>query len=506
MYSFLCRPSTSGGSLTRVLARRRSAARAALVSLPWLAPLIGCDRSPPEVHAPEPELRPAAVLDVPEQPLSTLAAPVMYDLTEVLGDLEEEVPVTFGNLEERHDHPDRESLTFAYEAERSPFDAGVVGETARLSATLEYRVRAWYDPPVLPEVGVSCGTGENEPRPKAVIEVSSPLRLSRDWVLTSRARVERVAPESPEESDRCRITLLGIDVTGSVMGAARALLDDETSTIDEKVAEVDVRGSLQRIWHTLQEPHQLADDVWLLMNPVGVTRGAIDGAGTVLEIQVGLTARPRIVVGPRPTINPTDLPPLTEGTVNDEAHILIEGLARYGPATERLTRELGEYEFTFGGSRIRIRRLDLQGIGDGKVALGVTFDGSARGTVYLVGTPAIEQEMRTVHVPDLQFDVETRNLLVGGLAWLAHSNLVQFLRNRARIPIADVMALADEQLRRGINRELSDDVTVEGEVLSSHLIDVVATREALIVRAGARARASLHVHQGERRVHRDNGS
>lgn len=467
-----------------------------MVSLPWLVPPIGCDRSPPELHAPEPELRPAAVLDVPERPLSTLAAPVMYDLTEVLGGLEEEVPLTFGDLDERHEHPERESLTFAYEAERSAFDAEVVGETARLSSTIEYRVRAWYDPPVLPEISVSCGTGEDEPRPKAAVQISSPLRLSPDWTLMSRAQVEQVAPASTEEADRCRISLLGIDVTGTVMGAARALLEDEAHTIDEKVAQVDVRGTLQGIWHTLQEPHQLTDDVWLLVNPVGVTRGSVEGEGTVLTIHVGLTARPRIVVGPRPTFNPTALPPLAEGPVNDEAHILIEGHARYGPAGERLTRELEANEITFGGSLIRIRRLDLQGIGDGKVALGVTFDGSARGTVYLVGTPAIDHETRMIRVPDLEFDVETRNLLVGGVAWLARSNLVQILRDRACIPIADVMVLAEEQLRKGINRQLSEEVTVEGEVLSSHLIDVVATRDALVVRAGAHARASLHVHQG----------
>lgn len=166
------------------------------------ATLAGCDRSLPEVHAPRPELQPDAELEAPEAPLASLAAPVVYDLTEVLGDLEEEVPLTFGNLEERQDHPDRGSLAFAYDAEHSPFAAEMSGDTARLSATLEYRVRAWYDPPILPEVSVSCGTGEGEPRPRAVVELSSPLTLSRDWVLLSRTRVDRVAPASAAESDR----------------------------------------------------------------------------------------------------------------------------------------------------------------------------------------------------------------------------------------------------------------------------------------------------------------
>lgn len=458
-------------------------------------PVAGCDRTPPEIHAPQPALGADTVLDVPEPPLSSLAAPVMYDLGEVLGDLEEEVPRTFGDLEERHDHPDRGSVTFAYEAERSPFDAEVVGDTAHLSAVLEYSVRAWYDPPLLPEVSVSCGTDNGEPRPRAVVELSSPLTLSRDWVLVSRARVERVAPASPAESDRCQITALGIDITGTVMAAATGRLEDETSTIDRKVAEIDVRASLQRIWHTLQEPHELTDDVWLLLTPVGVTRGPVAGEGTVLTIQVGLTARPRIVLGPRPAFAFTDIPPLEDGPTNDEAHIFIEGFAPYGLAAERLTRELNEHEIRFGGSLIRIRRIQLQGIGNGQVAVGVTFDGSAQGTVYLVGTPVIDPQTQMIHVPDLEFDVDTRNLLVGGLAWLARPNLMRFLRERARIPIADMMALAEEQLDKGLNRRLSDEVFLEGEVLGSGLIGVDAGREALIVRASARARAVLRVRQ-----------
>lgn len=482
--------------MTTAVGRPRRAATAARVILTACAAFAGCDRSPPEVRAPRPELQPDAELEAPEAPLASLAAPVVYDLAEVLGDLEEEVPLTFGNLDERQDHPDRGSLTFAYEAERSPFAAEMSGDTARLSATLQYRVRAWYDPPLLPEVSVSCGTGEDEPRPRAVVELSSPLTLSRDWVLLSRTRVDRVAPASAAESDRCEISVLDIDVTGSVMDAARTLLEEETHEIDEKVAEVDVRKSLQDVWHTLQQPHELTDDVWLLVNPVGVTRGPIDGEGTVLQVQVGLTARPRIVMGPRPAFELTELPPLADGPVSDEAHILVQGLAPYGPAAERLTRELQAHEIEAGGGTIRIRRISLQGIGDGEIAMGVTFDGSARGTVYLVGTPEIDEGTGMVHVPDLDFDVETRNVLVGGVAWLARPNLVRFLRERARIPIADVMAFVEEQLRKGINRPLSDDVTVEGEVLGSDLIDVVATRGALVVRAEAQARARLHVHPG----------
>lgn len=460
-----------------------------------LVPLVAAACDGTDIRAPAPAVGAALDVAVPDLPPAFLSAPVVLDLTRILADLEEAVPGTFGDLEERIDHPENDRVRVAFLARRSPFTTVMVGEEARMSATVAYQVRAWYNPPLLPEVSVSCGTGEGEPMPRAVLEMRSPLSLDGDWVLRSRVRLERLEPASEEDRDRCEVTPLGIGVTGTVMRAAAALLEGERERIDARVAEVDVRGRLQDVWETLQEPHELTDGVWLMVNPEGVTRGRTVGEGTVLTIQVGLSARPRLVVGSRPAVVYSPLPELGEGELPEEARILIEGFARYRDVGERLTRELQGQELSWGGNTVRLRELGLQPIGGGRVALEVAFDGSARGTVFLVGTPRLDEGDGVVHVPDLEFDVQTRNLLVGGLAWLAGGNLEAFLRERARVPVGEIMGLAEEQLLRGINRPLSDEVTVEGEVLGSDLIEVLADAPGLLVRASARVRAVLRIQQ-----------
>jgi hypothetical protein len=455
----------------------------------------GCDAR--DIRAPAPEVGSVIEAPAPDLPPAFLSAPVVLDLTRILAELEEAVPDRFGDLEERIDHPENDRVRVAFLARRSPFTTAMVGEEARMSATVSYQVRAWYNPPLLPEVSVSCGTGEDEPMPRAVLEMRSPLTLDQDWILRSRVRLERLEPASDEDRDQCDVTPLGIGVTGTVMRAAAALLEGERERIDARVAEVDVRGRLQEVWETLQEPHELTDGVWLMVNPLGVTRGRTVGEGRVLTIQVGLTARPRLVVGPRPTVTRSPIPDLHEGELPEEARILIEGVALYTSVGERLTEELGGQELSWGGNTVRLLDLGLHPIGGGRVALEVSFDGSARGTVFLVGTPRLDRGAGVVQVPDLEFDVRTRNLLVGGLAWLAGGNLEAFLRERARVPVAEIMTLAEEQLHRGINRSLSDEVTVEGEVLGSDLLEVLADGPGLLVRASASVRAVLRIQQTE---------
>ncbi len=455
---------------------------------PWAAP--------PRVDPPAPEVV-AEDPDVPEAEFAYLAAPVVYDLTAVIQDLEEAVPRSFGDLEDREQHPDHDRVEVAYRAEREPFQAQIRGDTALISTVLSYGGRAWYDPPLLPTVSAGCGENDEEGRPRATVELSSRLHLDADWVLRSEARVDTVEALSEEDRDRCRVTPLGIDVTGTALGGVRSALAGRTDEIDRRVAEVDVRSRLQDVWHTLQEPIELTDDVWLLVNPIGVTQGRTHGEGSVLTIDVGMSAQPAIVLGPAPDTVLTDLPPLEQGEVPSRARIVLEGRIHYPQAGEILTRQLQEREVELGRRLIRIQELALRGIGDGRVALEVRFEGSARGRVFLVGRPELDSSAGELHVPDLEFDLETRNVLVGGLAWLAEDRLVEFLRQRARVSVAEVMEPARDQLLRGMNRDLSDDVSVEGDVHSTDLLEVRALRDYLLVHAEADAHATFRVQQDE---------
>ena len=105
------------------------------------------------------------------------------------------------------------------------------------------------------------------------------------------------------------------------------------------------------------------------------------------------------------------------------------------------------------------------------------------GTIYFVGTPQFDPDTRQVHVPDLDFDLASRNLVLSGLAWLARDQAVRSLRERARFPIGDPLRLGYRYLTEGLNRNLSDDVRLSGEVLSIAPLDVYATTRVLRVRA-----------------------
>lgn len=462
-----------------------------LLGLTMLALVFVVDRTlrPPRITAPAPE----TVADVAPEPLppSNLAVPIRVELASLLAELESSVPLRWGSLEERHTVGDRTDVAFALE--RSPFTASFEGSLARLTATIHYRARAWYDPPVLPTVSASCGTGEDERAPRLVVTLEAPITVTPDWRLAAEAGIGGIRPASDDDRDRCRVTVIRLDMTGRVIEGARSVILDHAAEIDSLVANVDVRSSFEGWWATLAEPVELTENIWLVMDPLSVRRGAIRGEGEAVVVPVTLTARPRVVVGRRPDVTVPPLPPLDVGEVEPGLEILAEGRAEYETASRMLTDEFRGREFSRGERMVRIRSVTVSGIGGGRLALAVDVTGSARGVLYLVGTPEYDPETGQVAVPDLDFDIATADVLLEGASWLARAGLAGLMRQQARWPAAPAVDWVSEQLGKGLNRSLSDEVALRGSVGEVTILGVRAMRDALIVRARASARASLEV-------------
>jgi hypothetical protein len=446
----------------------------------------------PRIEAPRPRAG-SAEARIPSVPPSRLNVPVRYDLTPIIGELEGLVPRTYGSLEQRIELASNERVSVAFELNRTPFRVVLDRDVVHLSAVIGYRARGWYDPALLPEVSASCGTGDSEVAPRLRVSLSARLDLTEAWVLRADGRVDDVSPLSEGDRDRCRITPLRIDVTGRVVQAARGFLEEHMADIEGAIARIDLGPKFTEWWEILQEPIQLDENVWLMIEPRAVSRGSTGGSGRTLVANVGLTAHPRLVVGPRPTPEPAALPRLDTVSLAPGLHIRATASADYDTGSEMLTQRLAGQVLTQNGRVIEIVHLAVSGLGDGRLVVELGFRGSARGRVFLVGTPHYDALTREVHVPDLDFDVASLDLLVGGLDWFAHDQVVAFLRERARWPVEDLTSFAELQLHRGLNRSLGVEARLRGAVDSVHVIDVYATRDALVVHADASAQAELLV-------------
>jgi hypothetical protein len=423
--------------------------------------LVRDDAPTGRLEAPRPEA--AAAGDPAAAPASSLGVPFTIPLDLLVELLEDAVPTRFGSLEERRTLPDRDRVALAFELERRPFGVSMRGDTVRLEGVVEYSLRAWYDPPILPAIGASCGTGDG-PRPRLHVVLEAPLALTGEWGLETEAKLTRLEPATEEERDRCEMTFLDFDVTDQVVAGAREFLEGHEETLDSLVASVELRPSFASWWGTLRDPIHLADSVWLVFGPESVRRGPIRGEADSVHVDLELVARPRIVVGPRPAVDTVGLPPLGTGGRASGVRATVEGLVEYATASRFLNREVAGTVLERGDRRIRLDSLRLHGLGNGEIAVEVDVSGDLEARLFLTGTPALENAGQTLAVPDLDFHVATRNVLLEAASWLRGFGLRELLRAQARWPADQAEDWLAEWLDRGINREVSSTLVIRGAV------------------------------------------
>jgi hypothetical protein len=426
---------------------------------------------------------------LPPVPTSYLDVPVRYDLAPAMHWLETEVPVAFGSLEERHEVPRKKRVHYAYAATRTPFRITVNGRTATLQADVRYRVRAWYNPPILPELTGACD--DDDAPPRARLTIVTTVQLTSGWTLRPRTRAI-VSPLGDPKRDRCKVTFLSIDVTDKVMGAAQAALQRELRDFDAKVSAFALPQESRRLWNTLGTPLELTDSLWMVINPSTVRIGMLRMQGDTLVTTIGLSANPRIIGGPRPDVPVPPMPPPQDSTSRPPVlHLLTEGRLPYDVGSSILTRELRGTVIKVANQRLVLDSLHLIGIGDGRVAVGLIVHGSVRGMLWAVGRPAYDTATAQLYMPDLVYDGGTRDLMTGALAWLAQGQIEDFMRTRVRIKLAHVLADGRDLLENELNRDLTDGVHLKMDVRSGRVLSVRASPTALLVRAVASGQGEL---------------
>ena len=458
------------------------------------ATLVGCGQTS-TVDAPAPAQIAAGVDSLPVLPPSLVDAPITYDLTPALERLENSVPRKFGDLEARKRSATNRRVNTAFAAERSPFQVRLEGSTVRVGTVLEYQGKGWYNAPLGGDLFGSCGLGAA--RPRAVVELATTLRVTPEWRLRGKSEMTRVEAFSADKRDQCKVTVFKIDVTDRVVTSARAELEKRIVALDEKIAAIDIRSPMERWWRVLQRPIRLSDSVWLVLQPRGVHLGPITGTGRTVSIDVGLTGEPRVITGPKPADGTAPLPLLQrEKEKHDQAlHVLLEGELSYELANGILRKNVVGKRIRRGARWVTLRDARLSGIGGGRVALALKFDGAASGLVYLVGTPRYDPETRQLFVPDLAYDVSSADLLVRGLEFMRRGDVQQLLRTRARFPVADLVEQARQRLERGMNRQLGQNATLVAKVATGDVLAVRATTSGILVRAAANGTARLEVNR-----------
>ena len=306
-----------------------------------------------------------------------------------------------------------------------------------------------------------CGHGDDPPR-RLNLSTRSALTWSDTWRLQSLTTFNE-----PTFVEPCRLEGLDLDATPFLKSVLEPRLTALAQSIDRIIRErSEAKKRAETVWQNIQEPIELGPDRWLQFNPREARVSPIASHGTQLvQTSVNLVMEPKVLNGSRPSTTQVPLPLLQMAPLALEGfHLALPITVEYSRINQRLGQEMiGQTFRTPLGESVQVDGVQLYGSGD-RFILALQVSGGVNGNIYTTGTPVFDEGLGMLRFLDLDFTVDTRNVLVRSANWMFHEDILSSLKDHAYIDLSDQLQTLRSRLKTALTRELGPNAYLEGDV------------------------------------------
>ncbi|UFH53043.1 DUF4403 family protein [Spirosoma sp. KNUC1025] len=301
---------------------------------------------------------------------------------------------------------------------------------------------------------------------------------------------------------RPTVSVVGVNIpiTSFVSRMIDKNLGTITKSLDQQIRRnVDLRTPVLKAWNTLREPYLLSEKyrTYLQVVPKRVLITPLRFEGRVIRATIGIEGYTMTTTGAKPDVRPAvSLPDLTVvGQVKDDFQIGLLSEATYQEAAKLVAEEFVGKSFSFSENRynITITSMDMYGQNDFLI-IKAGLKGTINGDIYLKGQPYYDAHDQTISLKNLQYDLDTKNVLARSASWLLKGTFARTLEKQLTIPvgsqIADMQKLLQERLK---NNQLAKGVVINGHIDEIKPDQVYLTPNALLAVVNARGRIDVKV-------------
>ena len=393
---------------------------------------------------------------------------------------------------------------------------GLIFEDNNLDGTDKYSVKVWKRGTVLittddsllhftvplkiwARAGVSVlgFTQYKETEFEIDLRFKTRLDLEPDWTLNTHTQADGYGWVR-----RPTVSFIGLNIpiTNLVGRLIDKNLGSITKTIDQQIhRNVDLRTPVLNAWNTLREPLLLSEKyrTYLQVVPRRLLITPLHFAGRVILATIGIEGHMLTTTGTKPVVQPVvALPNLTVvPQVKDDFQIGLLSEASYPEAARLAADEFVGKPFSFNDNRYTVTITSMEMYGQNEsLIVKAGLKGTVNGDIYLRGRPYYDAATQTISLKDLQFDLDTRNVLQRSASWLLKGTFARTLEKQLTIPvgsqIADAQKLLQAQLK---NNQIAKGVVINGQIDEIKPDQVYLTPTGLIAVVNARGRLNVKV-------------
>lgn len=384
---------------------------------------------------------------------------------------------------------------YKYHFRRSPLRMNMKGLLMSLSFTGYYKIvgstRLCNGTTVLSPWTPGCKCGFDEPERQVDIGFISSFQLTSDYHLQT-----RITRTEPVAKDKCEVCFWGQDVTKEVMAGLKAELDVSRKAMLDSFGNINLRPYLQQAWNMLNQSYAVPGIGYFSLNPKRLRMQNINAQNDLLNINIGISASPEVTFEKLPG-QTTPVPNLSTSANPGGFSVYLDAALQYDSLSRVVNGYMAGKRFDVSEGifkkHIVVKEVTVAASAEGRMLIKVDFTGSFNGTAFFTGNPAYNPVNKTIEVQDLDYDLQTNNVLLKTAKWLFAGKIEEELKKNTTINLTSYFDSAQKSLNTHLNKEWTKGIKGSGNIKELKVVSVQPLPQHILIKTACSGNLSVQV-------------
>lgn len=429
-------------------------------------------------------------------PESQIDIPIQISLKPIFALAERNVDTAFTspNYPDGWVQPDC-ATRYKYHFRRSPLRMTMQGAALDLSFTGFYQIigatRLCTGSTVLSPWSPACRCGFDEAERRVDIGFKTRFGLLPNYLLQT-----VIARTDPVAKDKCEVCFWGQDVTKDVLDGLKTELEASGKAMQDSFGLFNLRPYMQQAWNLLSETYSIPGIGFFSLHPKSLRMQNINAKNDLLNINIGITATP-VVTFQKEVGRVMPVPNLTPSANPGGFSIFLEAALQYDSLSRVVNGYMAGKRFDLSeglfAKHIIVKEVTIASNNEGRMLIKVDFTGSFNGTAFFTGNPVYNPATKTIEVQDLDYDLQTKNVLLKTAKWLFAGKIESELKKNTAINLTSYFDTAQKSLNEYLNKEWTKGIKGTGSVKELKVISVQPLPQHILIKTACAGALSVQV-------------